>query len=338
MMADNETASPVLDMSDLHVAFGSPDAPVAAVRGVSLRLERGRTLGIVGESGSGKSVTSRAMLGLFGTRARVRAERLRVCGVDVLDAGPRELQRLRRDHVSMVFQDPMRSLNPTLKIGRQIAEAIPGGQELGRAAVRKRVLDLLGAVRIPEAGTRIDAYPHQLSGGMRQRVVIAMAIAGDPQLVVADEPTTALDVTVQAQILNLLHDLQADFGLSIVLVTHDLGIASAYTDELAIMYAGRIVEAGPTPTVLTRMRMPYTRALFESIPQLDAPPRTELRTIKGSPPDLAAIPDGCEFHPRCPVQTERCRQLPDVTEDAHAAHWFTCWNPYLEDRLGASRG
>jgi len=317
---------PLLVVDDLHTHFRTPRGRVHAVDGVSFALSRGRTLGIVGESGCGKSVLSRTIMGLLPSNAQVPAEsRVLFDGRDLRHLSERALREVRGRHMAMIFQDPMTSLNPVMTCGAQIAEALMYHLGLGRRAARDRAIALLASVGIPEPDRRVDHYPHQLSGGMRQRVAIAIALSCEPQLLIADEPTTALDVTVQAEILDLLQQQQRSRNMALILITHDLGVVAGRTDEVAVMYAGRIVERAATATLFAETRMPYTEALLRSIPRLDDPPHTRLDAIAGRPPDLIDPPPGCRFAPRCRYAADDCRQqAPALSGDRHA---FACWHP-----------
>ncbi len=316
----------LLQIRDLHVEFSTYGGVVKAVRGVTLSLERGRTLAVVGESGCGKSVTVQAAMGLIPmppgrvTRGSVLFE-----GNELVGRSTAELNRIRGKDVGMIFQDPMTSLNPTMKVGKQITEALRFHEGLSGAAARARAVDLLDRVRIPEARTRVDHYPFQFSGGMRQRVMIAMAIACSPKLLVADEPTTALDVTVQAQILDLLRDLQREHGMAIVLITHDLGVVAQMADEVAVMYAGQIVEQGSVDDVFYRPAHPYTLGLKQAMPSDAEGTRARLEPIEGSPPDLFAPPPGCPYFERCPWAMKVCGpDLPPLWP-VQAGHAARCW-------------
>ncbi len=292
--------------------------------GVSFELDAGRTLGIVGESGCGKTVLSRSLLRLN----PVSGGRVVFDGTDLLGLDEAELRAVRGRDVSIVFQDPMSSLNPVLTIGRQVGETLVVHLGMSRRAARERARELLAAVGIPSPAARLDEYPHQLSGGMRQRVTIAMALACEPRLLIADEPTTALDVTVQAQILDLLKQQQEERGMAMILISHDLGVVAGRTDEIAVMYAGRIVERAPTRMLFSRVRMPYTEALLRAIPRLEEPSHTRLLAIGGRPPDLVSPPPGCRFSPRCHRVQDRCRRDdPPLMPDAEAGHAFACWYP-----------
>ncbi len=319
---------PLLSVSDLHVDFATSQGVVQAVRGVSFDVGRGETLGIVGESGSGKSVTARAIMRLLPATARIPSGRILFAGSDVNTMSASEIRNVRGAKIAMVYQDPTRALNPTMKIGAQLVEALRAHTRgLSIGAARDRVLGLLDAVQIPAAAERFESYPHQLSGGMRQRVVIAMALSMDPQLLIADEPTTALDVTVQAQILDLLAELQADRGMAMILVTHDLAVAACHTGRIAVMYAGQMVEQATTSRLFESMRMPYTRALFDSIPRLEDPPHQPLTAISGRPPDPFELPGGCSFHPRCAHASDLCRREPPSPERDGDGHSWSCHHP-----------
>ena len=304
--------------------FRTERGRLRAVDGVSFELEAGRTLGLVGESGCGKTVMSRSLLKLH----PVAGGRIVFDGRDLLTLDEAELREVRGREISIVFQDPMTSLNPVLTIGEQIVETLTHHLRMGRRAARDRARELLAAMGIPSPGARLGEYPHQLSGGMRQRVTIAMALACEPKLLIADEPTTALDVTVQAQILDLLQRQQAERGMAMILVSHDLGVVAGRTDDIAVMYAGRIVERAPTGLLFARPRMPYTESLLRAVPRLDLPSHTRLLAIAGAPPDLVDLPPGCRFQPRCPRAGERCRvEEPDLTRTADAEHWYACFYP-----------
>jgi oligopeptide/dipeptide ABC transporter ATP-binding protein len=322
----------LLDVDDLATHFTTPRGTVKAVDGVSLTLDRGRTLGLVGESGCGKSVLSRSIMGLLPSRNVTRRGTITFDGNRLDQLGAAELRDYWGTQLAMVFQDPMTSLNPVMRIGRQITESLEYHFDMERKEARQTALALLTSVNIPEPARRLKQYPHELSGGMRQRVVIAVALACGPQLLFADEPTTALDVTVQAQILDLLRQQQHDRDMAMVLVTHDLGVVAGHTDEIAVMYAGQIVERAPTRTLFAKMRMPYTAALVESIPRLEHPSHTRLNVIAGRPPDLIDPPKGCRFAPRCPYAQDRCREeQPPLIEADDPGHVYRCWFPVGTD-------
>jgi len=320
-------AEPILRVEELRVGFATSDGLVQAVDGVSWAVAPGRTLGIVGESGSGKTVAATTAMGLTrGPRTRVSG-RVLLDGEELLSASPERLRALRGDALAMVFQDPLSALHPLLRVGDQIAEAVRAHRStVSRAAARARALELLEQVAIPDAARRIDAYPHELSGGMRQRAMIAMALANEPRVLIADEPTTALDVTVQRQILQLLRRLRDELGMAMVLITHDLGVVAETADEVAVMYAGRIVEQAPADELFAAPRHPYTWGLLRSMPRLDAPAGAELVPIPGRPPSLIAPPSGCRFHPRCPYVRERHRHVDPSLEPVPGApaHRVAC--------------
>ncbi|MFJ5926121.1 ABC transporter ATP-binding protein [Kitasatospora sp. NPDC092948] len=293
------TTHPLLDVRDLTVEFPTPEGPVRAVKGVDFTVERGRTLGIVGESGSGKSVTSLAVMGLH--RGATVTGSAKLDGAELIGAPDDRLRTLRGRKMAMVFQDALTALHPYFTVGDQIAEAYR--QHFGgtRKAAHARAVDVLGDVGIPEPARRAREHPHQFSGGMRQRAMIALALSCEPDLIIADEPTTALDVTVQAQVLDLLTRLQQEHGLGIVMITHDLGVIARVADEVLVMYGGSAAEQAPADTLFAGPRHPYTRGLLDSLPRLDAEDGTDLRAIPGTPPSLLAPPAGCAFHPRCPA-------------------------------------
>ena len=302
------SAEAVLRVEELRTSFHTEHGVVRAVDGVSFEVRRGEVLGLVGESGSGKSVTNLSVLGLVPQPpGRHEGGHVWFDGQDLLALSEAELRRVRGRRISMIFQDPMTSLNPYLRVSVQVGEVLQLHEGLSRAEARARTVELLEAVGIPDPGRRVDAYPHELSGGMRQRVMIAMALACRPEVLLADEPTTALDVTVQAQILELIGGLCRDRGTAVVLVTHDLGVVAGVADRVAVMYAGRIVEQGPVERIFASPRHPYTQALLRSLPRLDR--KSQLTAIPGMPPDLSRLPEGCAFAPRCPEAHGRCRTL-----------------------------
>ena len=309
---------------------------VRAVDGVSFTLNRGETLAIVGESGSGKSMLCRTILGLLPRQKKSHQYpdpgRIMFDGQDLDDVSQQELMRIRGKEIAVVLQDPMSSLNPTMTVGKQIAEPLRYHLGMNRKSARVRAIELLNTVGLPQPENKVDAYPHQLSGGMRQRVVIAMALACEPKLLIADEPTTALDVTVQAEILNLLDRIQAERNMAMILVTHDLGVVAGRAQQTAVMYAGKIVEQAPTREIFANMRMPYTKALFDSIPRLEDTLGKRLHTIEGQPPNLSAINPGCHFAPRCPGADKLCCEAkPPLTQDVqNPAHHYACWHPLIK--------
>src|SRR3954454_8115183 len=295
----------LLEVRDLSVGFMTDDGFVHSVDGISYDVERGQALGIVGESGAGKSVSSLTVLGLTRAKnARISGEIL-FEGKDLLKASDEEMRRIRGDDIAMIFQDPLSSLHPFYKVGHQLVEAVQAHRDVSRQAALDRAVEMLSLVGIPEPRRRVDSYPHEFSGGMRQRAMIAMALINDPKLLIADEPTTALDVTVQAQILELLARLQQELNTAIVVITHDLGVVAEVTSEIAVMYSGRIVEHGPTDVIFSGPEHPYTWGLLKSIPRLDLPRGDDLVPIAGRPPSLINRPSGCHFHPRCPYVRER---------------------------------
>jgi peptide/nickel transport system ATP-binding protein len=290
----------LLAVRDLYVQFPTDDGVVKAVDGVSFQVDRGRTLGIVGESGSGKSVTSLSILGLHeGTHAQISGQ-IWLAGENLVTASQSRIRQLRGNKMAMIFQDPLSSLHPYYTVGNQIMEAYQIHNDVGKHSAREHAIELLDRVGIPQAAARVDDFPHQFSGGMRQRVMIAMALSCNPELLIADEPTTALDVTVQAQILDLIADLQQEFGSAVIIITHDLGVVAELADEVLVMYAGGVVEYGTAEDVFDRPQHPYTWGLIGSMPRLDRERSDRLMPIKGTPPSLIRVPAGCPFHPRCP--------------------------------------
>ncbi|GAB2900735.1 ABC transporter ATP-binding protein [Streptomyces mayteni] len=333
---DGETAGtttgaaegPFLSVRDLRVHFATEDGTVRAVDGLSFDVERGRTLGIVGESGSGKSVANQAVLGLHNPSNTSISGQILLDGEDVTTVGERRLERLRGNKVAMIFQDPLTALSPYYTVGRQIGEPFRKHRGATRREARERAIDMLGRVGIPHPRRRVDDYPHQFSGGMRQRAMIAMALVCDPDLLIADEPTTALDVTVQAQILDLLLELQREFGSAIIMITHDLGVVSRVSDDILVMYGGRAVERGAAREVLSRPQHPYTWGLLSSMPRLGGDVGQDLVPITGSPPSLLSPPPGCPFEPRCgftgEVEPHRCAtERPDLPAGRGAACHLT---------------
>jgi peptide/nickel transport system ATP-binding protein len=324
-------SSGLLEVVDLKTYFRTPRGLVRAVDGVSFTLARGRTLGLVGESGCGKSVLSRSIMGLLPSTAQREGE-ITFAGERIDGLGDDALRGYWGTQMSMVFQDPMTSLNPVMRIGKQITESLEVHTEMDGDQARETALALLRSVHIPEPERRLKQYPHELSGGMRQRVVIAIALACGPQLLFADEPTTALDVTVQAQILDLLQEQQHEREMAVVLVSHDLGVVAGRTHDIAVMYAGQIVEQAPTATLFSEVRMPYTEALLRSVPRLENPSHTRLAVIGGRPPVLVDPPPGCRFAPRCPYAQERCRhEQPPLVESDTPGHFYRCWYPVGTD-------
>ena len=299
----------LLEVEDLRVHFHTEDGVVKAVDGVSFAVDGGRTLGIVGESGSGKSVANLTILGLTREASAHITGAVRFEGREILGLGDDDLRRIRGNEIGMVFQDPLSSLHPFYKVGRQLVEAIRVHGAVPAADARKRAVELLGLVGIPAPERRVDDYPHEFSGGMRQRAMIAMALVNDPKLLIADEPTTALDVTTQAQILALIERLQDELGMAVILITHDLGVVAETADQIAVMYAGRVVEEAAAESLFGRPQHPYTWGLLRSIPRLIGPRQDELIPIAGQPPSLINVPPGCSFHPRCPYVRDRHREV-----------------------------
>jgi oligopeptide/dipeptide ABC transporter ATP-binding protein len=318
--------SALLEVSDLRVRFSSGGRVVNAVQGISLTIEPGQTLAIIGESGSGKTVTAYAVMGLLPPSANVSGS-IRFNGDELVGCSETELQDHRGRNVAMVFQDPERSLNPTMRIGTQITEAIRCHLPLDRQQAHERAVELLTMVRIPTPERRFYEYPHQLSVGMRQRVVIAIALACEPRLLIADEATTALDVTTQAQIMDLLLDLQQQLGSALLMISHDLALAASYAEEVIVMYAGRVVERAAAGDLFGNVRMPYTRALLNAIPRADLEPHMLLPVIGGRPPDLSTVLPGCSFAPRCPGVQHDCREQSPSLEQHEPGHWWACWHP-----------
>jgi len=291
---------PLLEVRNLETQFKTQDGLVKAVNNVSFHVERGETLGIVGESGSGKSVTSLSLMRLIPSPpGKIAGGEIIFDGENLLDLSEEEMRHIRGNRIAMIFQDPMTSLNPVLTVGRQITESLELHMKMSGAEARKRAIDLLGMVGIPSAAGRLEDYPHQFSGGMRQRVVIAMALSCNPELLIADEPTTALDVTIQAQILELINRLKNELGTAVIIITHDLGVVAGMSDRVNVMYAGRIVEEGNTAEIFSNPRMPYTIGLLRSLPRLDEREGRRLTPIRGLPPDLINLPQVCPFSPRC---------------------------------------
>ncbi len=334
---------PYLVVENLSVQFPTHDGLVQAVSDLSYTVRSGQTLGIVGESGSGKSVSSMAVLGLHNPATTRLAGSIRVGGTEMIGADQPTMQAMRGNDVAMIFQDPLTALHPFYSVGRQISEAVRLHNNVSKAEARRRAIEMLDRVGIPQASRRVNDFPHQFSGGMRQRAMIAMALVNNPQLLIADEPTTALDVTVQAQILDLLQDLQREYGSAIVMITHDLGVIAEIADDVLVMYGGRAVESGPTKTILTLPEMPYTWGLLSSVPDISGDVGARLIPIPGTPPSLLNPPQGCAFHPRCrhveKVPGDLCRTtLPELATTSQEGHLKRCHliNPdeiYLKEVL-----
>jgi oligopeptide transport system ATP-binding protein len=315
--------NPVLSVRDLATSFFSQRGEVQAVRGVSFDVFPGEVLGIVGESGSGKSITAMSILRLLKASGRIKSGSVHFDGQDLIALDEADLRDIRGNRIGMIFQDPMTSLNPTLTVGEQVIETILRHRKATRAEARARAVELFELVRIPSAAERLKSYPHEFSGGMRQRVMIAIALACDPKLLIADEPTTALDVTIQRQILGLLKDLQSRLGMAIILITHDLGVIAEVTDRIVVMYGGLVMETGPVRDLFARPMHPYTRGLLASVPDLRDETHRRLTPIPGSPPDMAHPPTGCPFTPRCPHAMRQCQAaLPPIFGDEQGAR---CW-------------
>ncbi|MBL1085564.1 ABC transporter ATP-binding protein [Streptomyces actinomycinicus] len=326
----------LLEVRDLHVEFRTRDGIAHAVNGVSYSVEAGETLAVLGESGSGKSVTAQAVMGILDVPpGRITGGRILFRGQDLLKLKGEERRRIRGAEMAMIFQDALSALNPVLSVGDQLGEMFVVHRGMSRKDARARAVELMDRVRIPAAAQRVRDYPHQFSGGMRQRIMIAMALALEPALVIADEPTTALDVTVQAQVMDLLADLQREYRMGLTLITHDLGVVADVADKIAVMYAGRIVESAPVHDIYKAPAHPYTRGLLDSIPRLDRKGR-ELYAIKGLPPSLMAVPAGCSFNPRCPMAQDVCRTdeppLYEVDQQRGSACHF--WRECLHGRRG----
>ena len=314
----------LLDVNDLTVAFPTDDGVVQAVRGVTYQLRRGEALGIVGESGSGKSVSSMAVMGLLPKNARITGS-VRFQGEQLLGKTDNQYSRIRGNKIAMIFQDPLTSLNPVYNVGFQIAEAGLAHNDVSKKEARDRAIELLRVVGIPFPEQRVDNYPHEMSGGMRQRVVIAIAMANNPDVIIADEPTTALDVTVQAQVLEALEAARAETGAALVLITHDLGVIAGHVDRICVMYAGKLVEKGSIDDIFYRPRMPYALGLLGSLPRLDSSRKQRLSPITGAPPSLVNLPPGCPFTPRCPLAQEICeRSEPELLSVEGVNHQAAC--------------
>jgi oligopeptide/dipeptide ABC transporter ATP-binding protein len=323
----------LLVVENLTVSFPTDDGIVKAVRGVSYTLRSGEALGIVGESGSGKSVTSLAVMGLLPKNADITGS-VRFRGRELIGLDEKGYTKLRGDKIAMIFQDPLTSLNPVYRVGFQIAEAVLAHNDVSKKAARQRAIDLLEIVGIPYPEQRVDNFPHEMSGGMRQRVVIAMGMANNPDVIIADEPTTALDVTVQAQVLEALEAARQETGAALVLITHDLGVIAGHADRICVMYAGKLVETGTAEDVFYRPRMPYTIGLLGSLPKLDQQDRERLTPIKGAPPSLLNLPPGCPFTPRCPMAEDICdREEPDLLMVGGPGHAAAC---HFRDRVAST--
>jgi oligopeptide/dipeptide ABC transporter ATP-binding protein len=329
--------TPLLSVEDLHVRFWTRRGTVHAVNGISFDIAPGETLGIVGESGCGKSVTSLAILGLLARNGRVESGTATFDGRDLLRQSDRTLRRIRGREIAMIFQDPMTSLNPVLTIGRQIREALETHFDMDRKDAERRAAELLDRVGIPQANARIRDYPHQVSGGMRQRAMIAMALACRPKLLIADEPTTALDVTIQAQILDLLRELVAEENAALMLITHDLGVVAGMCERVNVMYAGMFMETGSAEQLFGSPRHPYTLGLLQSVPRLDAARRARLQPIEGAPPNMLRPPEACPFQPRCRFEVDLSRQQVPPLVEIEPGHKVACFNPVPVDEWDRTR-
>jgi peptide/nickel transport system ATP-binding protein len=324
----SDDSVPLLDVRDVKTHFKTAAGTIRAVDGVTFTLERGKTLGVVGESGSGKSVLVRSIMSLLPLKNVIREGSVRFDGHELIGLNRSKMRPYWGREMAIVFQDPMTALNPVMKIGKQLTEGLIKSLGMPKGEAIATAERLLTDVGIPEAERRLGEYPHQLSGGMRQRVMIAVSLAAGPRLLFADEPTTALDVTVQAQILDLLEAQQRDRNMSMVLVTHDLGVVAGRTDDIIVMYAGQIMEKAPTKSLFSAMKHPYTEALLRSIPRLEQPSHTRLAAIEGMPPNLLKPPPGCKFAPRCPYAKARCHtEQPPLIESAVPGHFYSCWYP-----------
>lgn len=333
MSTTTQATDTVLSVSNLTVCFAG--APANVVDGVSFSVQRGKTLAIVGESGCGKSVTSMALMGLLPNTAKIAARTSALLDEALLGMPDERLLDVRGNRMAMIFQEPMTSLNPVFTIGEQIAESVIRHQGLSARDARQRALQMLEKVRVPDAAQRLDAYPHELSGGMRQRAMIAMALANDPALIIADEPTTALDVTIQAQILSLIANLQAETGTAMILITHDLGVVAEVADDVMVMYAGRVVESGPVKTLFDDPQHPYTIGLMGSMPSI-GPREGRLATINGRVPTPAQMPTGCRFAGRCPFAIQACREARPPLLELSPGHFAACIRAPLEQHMGVS--
>jgi oligopeptide/dipeptide ABC transporter ATP-binding protein len=320
---------PVLSVRDLEVAFG----PTKILHGVTFDLEAGQTLGVVGESGCGKSITGFTIMGMLPAPGKIVRGSIQLDGRELVGLKERDYRKVRGEEIALVMQDPFTSLNPMMRVGDQIAEALWLHQDMSKSAAKKHAVKMLEQVGVPAPESSARKYPHQMSGGQRQRVVIAMAFACRPKVLIADEPTTALDVTLQAQILRLIRELQAQEGTAVMLISHDIGAIASISSRIAVFYAGRIVESGPAAEVLRRAAMPYTRALLNALPQ---PGKKRLESIAGQPPDLANLPEGCPFSPRCPLRFQKCAELPGLMAVA-PDHNAACWRADEVASMGAGK-
>ena len=315
---------PLVDVRNLNISFATLRGRLVVVKDISFHISPGEVVGLVGESGSGKSVTALALIRLLGQEGRIDSGAIHFAGRDLTQLAPREMLAVRGSEISMIFQEPMTSLNPVFTVGFQIAEVLVEHFRIGLKAAMTRAAELMRLVGIPDAEQRVRDYPHQLSGGMRQRVMIAMAMACEPRLLIADEPTTALDVTIQAQILDLVRDLQARFGTAVLMITHDMGVIASMAERVIVMYAGQIVEEAPVAELFARPKHPYTRLLLRSIPRVHEK-RARLDAIDGTTPSPVNFPAGCRFHPRCPHALDKCRAEAPPFESLDPTRWVSCW-------------
>lgn len=315
----------LLDVRDLHTVFPTDGGLVRAVDGVTFHLDRGETIGIVGESGCGKSVTALSIMRLVQSPGRISSGQVLFKGRDLTQISEQEMRQVRGREITMIFQDPMTSLNPVFRIGWQVKEPLLAHGHMRRKPALRRAVEMIGKVGIPDASKRAQLFPHEFSGGMRQRAMIAMCLTTTPAVLIADEATTALDVTIQAQILQLLREVKAEFGTAIILISHNLGVVAGMCSRVIVMYAGRVVEEGYVEDVFSNPRHPYTWALLRSIPRLETKGREPMRTIDGSPPDLSDLPSGCAFHPRCPLRQDRCVRQAPALSDFGNMHRGACW-------------
>ena len=314
----------LLEVKNLKTHFFTDDGVVKAVDGVNFTLRKGKTIGIVGESGCGKSVTALSLMRLIGRPGRIVEGEILFEGKDLVQFPEDQMRGIRGNNISMIFQEPMTSLNPVFTVGNQIMEAIRLHQKVDKKEARNRTIEMLKKVKIPAAETRVDEYPHQMSGGMRQRIMIAMALACNPKLLIADEPTTALDVTIQAQILDLLRELQSDYGMSILMITHDLGVIAEIADDVVVMYASKVVEHANVRELFASPIHPYTNGLFRSLPTLGQDKSVELNVIPGTVPNPLQFPSGCKFHPRCPQAVDQCRETEPALRELRTEHPVAC--------------
>jgi oligopeptide/dipeptide ABC transporter ATP-binding protein len=328
-------SEPLLTINDLKVAFGPEDAPIEALRGVTLSVNRGECLGLVGESGSGKSLSALAAMRLLPTSARITGGSVRFRGREMTSASRKDLEGLRGNEISMIFQEPMTALNPVMRVGEQIAAPMRKHLGLSRTAARARAIEQLESVGIPDPHRRIDNFPHEMSGGMRQRVMIAMALACEPKLLIADEPTTALDVTIQAQILDLLRAKQKELDLAIIIITHDFGVVAEIADRVNVMYGGRVVEEAGVGALFDNTQHPYSLGLLNATPTVETAQQHRLPTIGGAVPHISEMPKGCAFHPRCPQRRDECDRLVPTLEPVAPAQRVACWARSKSDEQAA---